>query len=164
MNKVHSQGRVPFSWENKPGESKISSTKSKDFDHDNKFIQFEDGAKLPPPPCHQAENVNKVGSFHDLQIPLPPCAFQPPTQRSSSKKHPKKNDDPFMIAIKQCTKSNGDDQSARNNSGFGMKKKKNKSLFSCKQSCNVVDGSILKVSQLPISKSQRENDRFVKDE
>ncbi|GAA0163123.1 hypothetical protein Leryth_005387 [Lithospermum erythrorhizon] len=156
MNKVHSQSKVPFSWENKPGESKISSTKTRSCDHDDHSLgQLEVASKLPPPPSLHAENVNRAGSFLYLQIPLPPCAFQQPRQRSSSKRYIKKNDDPFMIAIKQCSKSSaGGDRLVRKTTGFGMKERK-KSLFSCKHSCNVVHGSIIKVPQVPILQLER---------
>ncbi|GAA0172308.1 hypothetical protein LIER_26159 [Lithospermum erythrorhizon] len=77
--------------------------------------------------------MNQFEVATKLPIPLPPCSFQPPPpQRSSSKRYlKKKDDDPFMIAFKQCTKSSAEgDRLERSGSGFGIKIKKNKSLFS----------------------------------
>ncbi|KAA8528440.1 hypothetical protein F0562_035795 [Nyssa sinensis] len=96
-NKVHLQGNVPFSWENKPGVSKITC-------HDCPADEGHFKVKvLPPPPC-PPENIAAKASYHDLQIPLPPCPFQPPS-RSSSRRGIRKEDDPFLTAYKECTKS-----------------------------------------------------------
>ncbi|KAG8377451.1 hypothetical protein BUALT_Bualt08G0034300 [Buddleja alternifolia] len=142
-SKVHSQGKVPFSWENKPG---VSKSARQDIDHLTP-------SKLPLPPC-PPESAR--ASFHDMQIPLPPCAFHPPPSRSTSKKGLKKIDDPFLIAYKEVTKSSkrgkrlsGD----KGDQGFGLK---NMSIFSCKQysSC-VMEDSLVRLSQLPISKSHK---------
>nr|XP_033508560.1 uncharacterized protein LOC104120621 isoform X4 [Nicotiana tomentosiformis] len=96
--KVHSKGNVPFSWENKPGVSKITPTKN--------CSTGGFSPKLPPPPCPVPEKA-KGAAFHRLQIPPPPCAFQPPPSllRSSSRRGFNKQDDPFLMAYKECTKS-----------------------------------------------------------
>ncbi|CAN4122522.1 unnamed protein product [Withania somnifera] len=96
-NKVHSKVNVPFCWEKKPGLSKvITPTKISP-------------KVLPPPPCPVPEK-SKVAPLHHLQVPLPPCYFQPPPlSRSSSRHFFKKqvhhDDDPFYMAQKECTKS-----------------------------------------------------------
>ncbi|KAL6983034.1 hypothetical protein U1Q18_016426 [Sarracenia purpurea var. burkii] len=93
-HKVHSHGAVPFSWEQKPGVSKVA----------HKDATAEMGClKLPPPPC--PSEIFR-GTFHDLQVPLPPSGFRPPS-RSSSRRGMKKEDDPFLTAYKECTKSTG---------------------------------------------------------
>ncbi|CAK9137668.1 unnamed protein product [Ilex paraguariensis] len=146
-NKVHSHGNVPFSWENKPGVSKVGA---QDRREDDRKI----AVKLPPPPC--PPETARAASFHDLQIPLPPCGFQAPL-RSSSRKSVKNKDDPFLMAYRECTKSNGKGKlSSRDDVGLGSKK--NMSFFSCKRSCSVREDSLIRISQLPISKSQRERE------
>lgn len=144
--KVHSQGNVPFSWENEPGVSKAAPPQ----DHHNL-----PPPKLPPPPCPPE---NSRVSYHDLQIPLPPCAFQPPSRSSSMKGLKKTHDDPFLIAYKEVTKSTKKGKSLSANKGdqvFGLMK--NISIFSCKQSsCSVAEDSVVRLSQLPISRSRRD--------
>lgn len=145
--KVHSKGNVPFSWENKPGVSKITPTKN--------CATGGFSPKLPPPPCLVPEKA-KGAAFHHLQIPPPP-----PLLRSSSRRGFNKQDDPFLIAYKECTKSSRKGNKflggfSKDDFGFGMKnKKKNKSIFSCKNSCSVMEDNVIKVSQLPISRSLR---------
>ncbi|PHT50982.1 hypothetical protein CQW23_10729 [Capsicum baccatum] len=115
-NKVHSKGNVPFSWEKKPGVSKITPTKGCD--------SGDFSTKLPPPPCA-------------FQLP------RPPLWRSSSRRICRKQDydDPFDMAIKECTKSS---RKGKDDFGFERKKKKNSmSSFSCKKSCSVVENSII---------------------
>lgn len=123
--------KVPFSWENEPGVSKVSDLK----DDDGPRLSF----KLPPPPC--PTESGRV-SVRDIQIPLPPCAFQPPS-RSSSRRglgFNKHDQDPFLAAFKECTK----------NSRKGKLRKKAMFNFSCKNSCGVRDDNLVRVShQLP---------------
>lgn len=142
-NKIHSKGNVPFSWENEPG---ISKETPRDYHVDS---EPDVAVKLPPPPCLPPENgrASLSSGFYDLQnIPLPPCAFQAPPLRSGSRRGLyKEQNDPFLKAYKECTKSKS-----------GKKGKRNMSLFSCKSSCSVRDDSIVRISQLPISKSHRE--------
>ncbi|GFY96007.1 hypothetical protein Acr_11g0003310 [Actinidia rufa] len=137
-HKVHSQGAVPFSWENKPGVSKVAHK-----DWANWPVKTQ---KLPPPPC-PLESAR--ASFHELQVPLPPCGFQPP-RKITSKKGLKKQDDPFLTAYRECTKSTrkgtlGGD--SKDDVGFGLRK--GVSVFSCKHSCSVRDESMVRISRLP---------------
>lgn len=92
-NNVHTQERsVPFAWENEPGVSKVMANEKQEW----RSLSL----RLPPPPCPQGSARFSV--HDDIQIPLPPCAFQPPS-RSSSKKG--LDEDPFFAAFKECTKT-----------------------------------------------------------
>ncbi|KAI3685867.1 hypothetical protein L6452_35128 [Arctium lappa] len=125
------QGNIPFSWENRPGVRK-----------DNIFAGEERRKQLhlPPPPCEKAATCD---DDHIGGLPLPPCAFQPPLRSSSSRRS--KDDDPFLIAYKECTKSNKKGPLMRKNSFLG----------SCKHSCTVRDDSIVRVSHIPTSNPDR---------
>ncbi|KAK9269905.1 hypothetical protein L1049_025478 [Liquidambar formosana] len=149
-NKVHSQGTVPFSWENKPGVSKATH-------QDLMGDKGEFAIKLPPPPCPPEKARVSV---HDLSIPLPPCAFQPPS-RSSSKKGLGKHEDPFLIAYMECTKSNRKGKMSTSDGKNGVRSRKKKSMFdfSCKQSCSVMEDNVVKMSQVPRVQFQERRER-----
>ena len=134
-SKAHSRGIIPFSWENKPGVSKLVTNQECHTEGD--FL-----LKLPTPPCpSEATTI----SGHDLQIPLPPCVFQSPS-RSSSKKGLRKHEDPFLAAYKECTKSNiGKGKSLKYDVGLWFGKKM--LAFSCKCSCSVRDDNLGRISQ-----------------
>jgi len=154
---LSSQGNVPFSWENKPG-----VTKKNQDDHDHPKDSGHPALKLPPPPCPPPENNSRTHHFHDLQVPLPPCGFQPPS-RSASRRGIKKQDDPFLSAYMECTKSSTRKGKklliGGGKSGFGFGLRKSVSVFSCKNSCSTVrDDSMVRISQLPISKPEREGE------
>lgn len=141
-SRAHSRGTIPFSWENKPGVSKLTHQDCPTTEGD--FV-----VKLPlaPPPCPSEAAKTSV---YDLQIPLPPCPFQPPS-RSSSAKGLRKHDheDPFLAAYKECTKSTAKGRSFKNHvrSAFSWK---NMLVFSCKRSCSVRDDNLVAgMSQLP---------------
>ncbi|KAI8550117.1 hypothetical protein RHMOL_Rhmol06G0079400 [Rhododendron molle] len=155
-HKVHSsQGNVPFSWENKPGVSK----KNQD---DRPEDSSHHALKLPPPPCPPPEYSSRTWThhhFHELQVPLPPCGFRPPS-RSGSSKGLRKQDDPFLSAYLECTKSSrkGNKFVGGGKSRFGFGFMRNSwSVFSCKNSCSTVrDDRMVRISHLPISRSERE--------
>ncbi|KAF2324228.1 hypothetical protein GH714_010838 [Hevea brasiliensis] len=111
--KAYAKGSVPFSWEKKPGVSKVFN---------QRFPSEGDLVKLPPPPCPIESRSPRV-STHDIQIPLPPCTFQPPS-RSSSRKDLRKQDDPFLAAYKECTKSTKKGKLSKNVAGSGFRKVK----------------------------------------
>lgn len=87
---------VPFSWEYKPGLSKITHQRSRKdaIRHAAQFV-------LSPPPCsltvpHRVREVED-----EKQIPLILCSVQPIT----SFRKDQKKDDPFLEAYKNCTQS-----------------------------------------------------------
>ncbi|KAM2593080.1 hypothetical protein TB1_042284 [Malus domestica] len=141
----YSTANVPFSWENKPGVSKLSHRQTH---RDRKDY-------LPPPPCPY-EPSSKL-SFHDFQLPLPPCTFQQPLSRSSSSKALR--DDPFLVAFQECTKPGPKDKGKTSSlprkygvrSGFGRWFGFG---FSCKRSSSVRDYSLVRVSRLPYHKDR----------
>ena len=93
--KVHSLGKVPFSWENEPGICKVSHKESP------KYMR-QGTPKLPPPPC-QSYSHRVVGQ--DVQIPLPSGPSRPLPRSSSTKVV--QREDPFLAAYMECTKSEG---------------------------------------------------------
>ncbi|XVE95061.1 hypothetical protein REPUB_Repub02eG0064000 [Reevesia pubescens] len=137
QSKVHSQGNVPFSWENNPGVCKETSQEGSEEDY---FLQ-----KLPPPPC-PPESARM--SIHDIKIPPPPCAFHPPS-RTSSRRGLKISDDPFLAAYKECTKST---RKGKKDEGSGLKK--GMFNFSCKKSCSVRNDNLVRISQLPLERER----------
>lgn len=145
LNKVHSIGQVPFSWENSPGISKVTQKESP-------RPVGQETHKLPPPPC-PSDSPKVVGI--DLQIPLPPCMFQPPL-RSSSKKGIKR-EDPFLAAYMECTKSVGHGKLDKNKHKGGAGRRLVWSLFefSCKRSSGVKEDSLVRLTQdLPLDPSE----------
>ena len=145
----HSSNKVSFSWEKKPGVSKVTT-------HGETLPrEHEPLAKLPPPPCTQQEAANTTRNHvHDFQnIPLPPCAFQPPYYRTSSKKGLwVQDDDPFLAAYKECTKnqkSGGGRTKKLAKAGIESRLRKGLSCFSCKRSCSVHGNNSVRISSLP---------------
>ncbi|KAL6296099.1 hypothetical protein ACE6H2_004241 [Prunus campanulata] len=140
----YSLGKVPFSWENKPGVSKATQPP-----HPYR--------ELPPPPCPCGEAPPKL-SLQDFHLPLPPCTFQP-LSRSSSTKALNKHEDPFLVAFQECTKppeEKAKDKTTSSNKyrfrsglgswfGFGL---------SCKQSSSVRDDSLVRVSRVPYQRDR----------
>lgn len=151
--KDHSARKITFSWEKKPGVSKLTSSISTTTYGENLITKehHEFLAKLPPPPCTPEEATHK-NSLYDLQIPLPPCAFQPPFYRTSSKRGLWVQDkDPFVEAFKECTKNQ---KSAKVNKkkvikdGIESRVRKSMSFFSCTRSCTVHDTNLVTISHL----------------
>lgn len=130
--KVHSQGNVPFLWEDKPGIPKT------DTEH-LPILREQYSLKLRPPPC-PVEKPRE--SFHNLQIPLPPSGAFQAVSRSNSRRGLNDKDDPFVRAYKECTKRTE-----------SRKKKRNANIFSCKRSCSVIEESIVSTSRHAISKT-----------
>lgn len=109
--KVDSEGNVPFSWEDKPGVSRMNPEDSK-------------GHEL---------------SEQKVMIPLPPCPSKPFPSRSGSTKGVIgwwQEMDPFVVAYKECTKRSKKKR-------LMMMNVKSKFVFSCKDSCDVIDDNLL---------------------
>lgn len=162
----YSRGTVPFSWENKPGVSKLSHSKT---EPKTEYYFFkDDDYKLPPPP--------RVSFHGDYQLPLPPpCTFQQPISRNSSMKalinNKPETEDPFQVAIRECTKSinkagssgggeavagkgkiktpSSSSPSPKYNGGFGSGVRSLFESLSCKRSSSVRDDSLVKMSRVP---------------
>ncbi|XP_019429848.1 PREDICTED: uncharacterized protein LOC109337348 [Lupinus angustifolius] len=126
----NSEGNISFSWEMKPGVSKV--THSESLQREQEFLP-----KLPLPPCTaEAATAITRNLVHDFQIPLPPCAFQPPYYRNSSKKGlwVVQDEDPFIAAHKECIKNqtSADRNKKIPKIGFESRLRKCMSYFSCK--------------------------------
>lgn len=136
-NKVHSQGNVPFSWEKKPGISK-ETTQTKCLMEDDFVL------RLPPPPVISA----RLSVHDDLLLPPPPGVLPRSTSAKGLRKHD--DEDPFLAAFKECTRSTKKGKSAHR---FGLRSGL-RSLFTvapCKShgNCSVRDDNLVRVSQLP---------------
>ncbi|KAL2456260.1 Uncharacterized protein Adt_46877 [Abeliophyllum distichum] len=130
--KVHSQGCVPFSWEEKPGLPKFTHLQKSSTD--NFKVDPVQGVKIIP-------------------VPSPPSGASQPPRRSHSIKGMRWQDDPFLAALKACTKG-----VSRNHSRYpggkegqikGNGNNSSKSVFSCKQSCDVESNNFVRFSNLP---------------
>ncbi|KAL3732985.1 hypothetical protein ACJRO7_022500 [Eucalyptus globulus] len=149
------RGNVPFAWENRPGVSKaIARSDCEELLSPPPSIKDRRRfpTKLPPPPCPRMDGL-RVSVGREMQIPLPPCAFQPP-RRSSLKKGTKKQDDdndPFLAAYRECTegtKVGHRHKSSKHDDGrlgLGLRKYV-LANFSCKRSCSVRDDNLIRVS------------------
>ncbi|KHN17177.1 hypothetical protein glysoja_010636 [Glycine soja] len=153
-NDVHCEEtivNVPFSWEHKPGLSKVTTHGQTGTSMEEEFL-----AKLPPPPCTPEESATTHHKNHpllDFQIPLPPCAFQPPFYRTSSRRCLWVQDkDPFLAAFKECTKNHQKSSATVNKKlikdGIESRVRKSMSFFSCTRSCTVHDTNLVRISHL----------------
>ncbi|XP_057425071.1 uncharacterized protein LOC130718487 [Lotus japonicus] len=140
--------KISFSWEKKPGVSKETTT-----NHGEDLIPRKHDflPKLPPPPCTVEAAATAKNLVQDFQIPLPPCAFQPPFYRTSSKKGlwVQDDDDPFLAAYKECTKNQRSDTKMNKKLTKGVtdsKSWKGFSFFSCKRSSTVCDNSLVRIN------------------
>lgn len=145
QSKVHSQGNVPFAWENQPGVSKVKHSPG----DDSRTL-----VKLPPPPCQVDPSSPKVPG-QEIHVPLPPCPFPAPVRTYSGKGGlwRAEDDDPFLAAYRECTKSVKQPGKLRKNGSkrFGGHREGwiGGGLFSCKHSCGVREDSLVKLP--PIS-------------
>jgi len=160
--KSHSYGSIPFSWEDKPG---ICKTPNNECPLNS--INKKSSSKLPPSHLDSISKKN-ILEFQDkkISIPLPPCPTQPP-QRSASGKGFKLQEDPFLVAYKECTKSdkNGKMQSKNKKGvGFNFISLRSYSIFSCRSAIDVKDDSYLKLSKLPRLPAHRDRSRTLEDE
>lgn len=143
--KIRSQGYIPFSWEEKPGIPKfINRHKSKSSSEATTVGFGFDNPKTTP-----EKNEGSSDARAQLLRIAPPPGLP---RRSCSGKD---RDDPFVTALKSCTK------------GEAKKEKKNLSksgLFSCKESCSVRNDNLVKFSKLPpIPKERYYSKSFVRN-
>uniref|UniRef100_A0A803MZL6 Uncharacterized protein n=1 Tax=Chenopodium quinoa TaxID=63459 RepID=A0A803MZL6_CHEQI len=91
-----------------------------------------------------------------MQIPPPPWrAFQPPGRASTVTRLCKPCDDPFLIAMKECTKSS-------KRIGFRSLFNIGKITFSCKHGSEVREDGLMRLSQLPSIPRERSTRRSKK--
>lgn len=147
MEKVHSQGGIPFSWEDKPGVSKVN--------HYDQHCPI--GLEL-----HDSNQTNYVSDpigsssilVHEKKVPPPP-PLSVQLKGSPSGKGGFKwwQEDPFLLAHKECTKSEGNmkhlSSEAKESTGSSKLSRKKKIAFSCKKSCDVSDDNFVRLSNLP---------------
>lgn len=140
--KIRSQGYVPFSWEEKPGIPKFNHQKSSSDMGLNNLKLLSDNFSSSDDEKTQCMNI----------APPPPCTPQPPRKSYSGKGLPWQ-DDPFLAALKSCTKSVSNHrgyEELRQKGNVSKEKNFSKSrVFSCKQSCNVENDNLVKFSKLP---------------
>ncbi|KAJ6675963.1 hypothetical protein OIU85_012054 [Salix viminalis] len=132
---VQSKANVPFSWEHKPGVSKVTHQEVRPVD------TWHFRLKLPPPP--RASKSTRFPSDDNLQ------ALSTPS--SSFKKGFRIQEDPFWRAYKKCTRSpiNGRltrDGKADRGRPKTLRKNAGSSL-SCKYSCPVAGDNLVRMSQ-----------------
>ncbi|KAJ6678956.1 T22J18.15-RELATED [Salix purpurea] len=141
---VQSKANVPFSWEHKPGVSKVTHQEVRPVD------TWHFRLKLPPPP--RASKSTRFPSDDNLQALS--------TSSSSFKKGIRIQEDPFLRAYKKCTRSPINGRLTRDGKADrGMPKTVRKnagSSLSCKYSCPVAGDNLVRMSQFstPISKSE----------
>ncbi|OMO70851.1 hypothetical protein COLO4_28460 [Corchorus olitorius] len=155
QNEIYSQLNVPFSWELKPGVSKVTH-EEKGSSIDIRHVRVN----LPPPP-----RLSRSARFcvDELQAVLPPIMSQlePPPPRSSAKKssYDSKND-PFVAAYRKCTEwsVNGKLGSSDDNKNEACRAKSKRNMFtlSCKYSCTVSSDNVVRVSQCSKDKAKEE--------
>jgi hypothetical protein len=142
---------VPFSWEHLPGISKITVQ----MDENPEPVSVHRTTKLRPPrDC--SPHVDQKSMSHRLYIPLPPCRFLP-NQTQNRKGVTRPEEDPFLAAFIECTKSveekertmKAEKKAIRTNSWSRIERLRLGSVFSCKNSCAVRDGNLIKLPKLP---------------
>ncbi|KAH0458649.1 hypothetical protein IEQ34_011463 [Dendrobium chrysotoxum] len=127
-----SSGNIPFLWEHLPGISKVT------HDQTNK-ISSPSKTSLPPPPCSSSRPLAR----RSIYVPLPPCPFVPTQELSLIKKGMKKmddHDDPFLAALKECTRCN-----QREKRKSVKEKVTEMKIFSCKYDIGVRKDVLIRV-------------------
>ncbi|XVF17487.1 hypothetical protein REPUB_Repub10bG0126800 [Reevesia pubescens] len=149
--KVHSQGNIPFSWEDKPGVSK--SSKVTHYDQECPIDMGLYALNQTPPPSDAGGSTKIL--VHDKKVPPPPpCSIQLPPKRSTSVKELRCwQEDPFLAAYEKCTKNGGingklSSEGRKNGGSKLLLVRKKKISFSCKNS-DVRDDNLVRLSNLP---------------
>ncbi|KAK7330930.1 hypothetical protein VNO77_25136 [Canavalia gladiata] len=165
--KSHSHGSIPFSWEDKPGVCKTPHYESPLNMGSLQGMNQKSSSTLQPPPSPSDLNRSRrMLEIQDKKIPLPPCLSQPPS-RSTSGKGIRRQEDPFLVAYKECTKSEKNCKlPLKNKKGVGsnFSLRKSTSIFSCRGTSDVKDDIYLKLSQLPRLPPHRDRSLTLQDE
>ncbi|CAJ2675315.1 unnamed protein product [Trifolium pratense] len=139
-NDIYYEGNinVPFSWEYKPGLSKVTNPNYYDTNHATKLV-------LQPPPCSLSKSDHHRFRDEEKYIPVDLCAVQSTLLRLSSFKLEskyQKEEDPFVEAYKNCTKSpfivQGQHRDQKNNGFNWPSLRKYMHILSCKYSNDVI--------------------------
>lgn len=148
--KVHSQGSIPFSWEDKPGICKVNTECPTDIRVRLHALKLKSSQSPATPRISDSTTTAKV-SAQDIKIPLPPCPRLQPLRRSSSVKGNRWQEDPFLVAYRECTKSPVESSKVPSASKKVVESRlrKTKSIFSCKNSCEIQEDNTLKFFKLP---------------
>ncbi|KAI6695057.1 hypothetical protein NL676_022767 [Syzygium grande] len=150
--KVHSHGNIiiPFSWEHSPGISKTA--------RQNQERRSSSLAQSPPPISPPDSGSQGLAQERKEKIPPPPgmasAAAAPPRRSASLKGFLWREEDPFLAAYKECTKStslveSGGGEGKKSNQVKSGLRSKRMSIFSCKSSCDVRENSLVRLSRLP---------------
>uniref|UniRef100_A0A6N2MIX3 Uncharacterized protein n=1 Tax=Salix viminalis TaxID=40686 RepID=A0A6N2MIX3_SALVM len=146
---VHSNGHVPFSWEKRPGESKVVTN------HHGCLSKETSEVKLQPPPC--PVEGSRI-STHDIIIPLPPCKFQAPAAPPEVLQEEASRRRILMTHSWQLIKSalRAPRKISLLKKKWGLDRRKGAlfDLSSCKQSCSVRDDNLVRVSQVPCERDK----------
>ncbi|TKY55593.1 hypothetical protein E2542_SST20011 [Spatholobus suberectus] len=169
--KSHSYGSIPFSWEEKPGVCKTPNNECPLNIESLQGINQKSSSPLPPPPppAVAPSHLNKsrrMMEIQDKKIPLPPCLLQPPRRSTCEKeKGFRWQEDPFLVAYKECTKSEKICKlPKKNKKGVGSNFSLSKSIFSCRGTNDVKDDIYVKLSQLPCLPAGRDRSLTLEDE
>ncbi|KAK2452661.1 hypothetical protein P8452_00383 [Trifolium repens] len=141
-NDIYYEGKinVPFSWEYKPGLSKVTTPNNYHTNHatSTKLV-------LQPPPCSLSKSHHHRFRDEEKHIPVDLCAVQSTLLRISSFKLEskyQKEEDPFVEAYKNCTKSPfivQEQNRDKKNNGFNWPSlRKYMHILSCKYSNDVI--------------------------
>lgn len=89
--------------------------------------------------------------IEEKKIPLPPCPLQGPRRSTSEKeKGFRWQEDPFLVAYKECTKSEKNCKVGRKNKkGVGSNFRLSRSIFSCRSANDVKDDIYVKLPPFP---------------
>ncbi|KAL2322871.1 hypothetical protein Fmac_027250 [Flemingia macrophylla] len=164
--KSHSHGSIPFSWEDKPGVCKTPNECPLNIGSQQGITQKSSSTLLPPPPLVDPSHLSNSRRMLDKKIPLPPCLLQPPRRSTSEKdKGFRWQEDPFLVAYKECTKSEKNYKVPRKNKrGVGSNFSLSKSIFSCRSANDVQDDIYVKLSRRPCLPAGRDRSLTLEDE
>lgn len=146
--KLYSQGSVPFSWEDSPGVCKVIY---KDCPIDIGPHAINQSSPLSPMLFPQGSDTPTKVLAHGIKIPLPPpCPkVEPPRRSTSAKGFRLWHEDPFLAAYKECTKNARNGKLPSSTKNVESKVRKSSFFFSCKNSCDIKDDSLVRLSNLP---------------